>query len=204
MSAAVTRLPVRWLENWQPNEAVPVSIETVRNAIAQHEAALMPADIRAVAVELDRVLAVHGTPADWEGKVDDYLEAFEGVPLDLVQKACKNARLNLKFFPKPAELRAPILDELAERRHALRRLRTAEVKAAPRLPEPPRQRTPEEIAAAAAMVEAVSKLDAAPKAMPTDRSDLRPEDDDRRAAILRVQQETRAFKRIPKPWEQPQ
>jgi hypothetical protein len=154
-----------------------------------------------VAVELDRVLAVHGTPADWEGKVDDYLEAFEDVPLDLVQKACKNARLNLKFFPKPAELRAAILDELAERRHALRRLKTAEVKAAPRLPEPKRERTPEEIAAAAAMVEAVSKLDIAPRAMPTDRSDLKPEDTDHREAVRRVMAETRAFRKVPKPWE---
>lgn len=162
---------------------------------------MAPADIRAVAVELDRVLAVHGTPADWEGKVDDYLEAFEGVPFDLVQKACKNARLNLKFFPKPAELRAPILDELAERRHALRRLRTAEVKAAPRLPEPKRERTPEELAASAAMVEAVSQMDIGPRAMPTERSDLFPDDEDRRAAIRRVQEMTRSFRKIPKPWE---
>ncbi|QCO12869.1 hypothetical protein D9623_33750 (plasmid) [Azospirillum brasilense] len=187
---------------------MPVPIETVRQAITEHEASLEPADMRVVIVELDKVCAVHGTPAGWDGMVDDYLEAFDGVPFDLVKVACKHARLDLKFFPKPAELRAPIRDELNARRDTLRRLRTAEMKAKPakHQPEPPRERTPEELAAVAAAKEAaLQALSAGPvKAMPAERDDLKPQRDDSTAAARRRVAEGlagfRKVERTAQPW----
>ena len=116
------------------------------------------------------------------------------------------AHHQFRTLPMPADIRKYAETELRERQARMLRLKTAQQIAERQAKATedyafPRERTPEQIAAAAAMAAAVSRIDAAPKAMPTERSDLKPEDDDRRAAILRVQQETRAFKRIPKPWE---
>ena len=199
---------MRWLAEWQLAEPVPVPAEAVATAIAEHEASLIPADIRAVAIELDRLCDTHGTPADWERRVDDYLEAFEDVPLDLIKKACKHGRLEIKFFPKPAELRAAIKADLNERRDALRRLRTAAMKAKPakHQPEPTRERTPEQLAAAAAAKEqACQALSAGPaRAMPRSSDDLRQQNDDSYAAARRrVATGLAGFKRIKRssqPW----
>lgn len=185
-----------------------MSAEVVRQAIAEHEGLLAPADIRAVAIELDRICDAHGTPANWDRRVNDYLEAFEDVPVDLVQKACRWGRLDSTFFPKPAELRKAIMAELNERRDTLRRLRTAAMKAKPakHQPEPPRERTPAELAAAAAAKEAaLQALSAGPaRAMPTDRDDLRPvRDDSTAAARRRVAEGLAGFRKVERtaqPW----
>lgn len=63
-----------------------------------------------------------GLPERWDEMVDFYLEAFDDVPLDLAEQAFKHARLNCKFFPKPAELREPIKDELVKRQAPVHRL----------------------------------------------------------------------------------
>ena len=76
-----------------------------------------PADPKAVAVLLEQTLEIFGTPDNWERIAVFYLEAFEDAPLDLVQAALKDVRRTCKFFPKPAELRAPIAKEIGERRH---------------------------------------------------------------------------------------
>ena len=196
--------PPAWLSGWRTEQPVPAPLAQVQAAIADAEAALIPADPRAVAVELDRVLAVHGTPKHWDEIADDYLDAFEGVPLDLLQVACKNARLNLKFFPKPGELRAPILAELAERRQALRRLQSAAIQAAraPAAAEPERiDRTPEEIAEAERMAAEAKRAlaQAQPMRIPGEPEDLKPERLDERAALRRVREETRGMRLIPKP-----
>lgn len=99
----------------------------MKHAIQVVETALAPADPRVVAVEVERTLALFGAPENWDDIADFYLEAFEDVPLDLVQVALKHARKSLKFFPRPAELLAPIREELEERHHTARRLRVVAV-----------------------------------------------------------------------------
>ncbi len=68
-------------------------------------------------------LEVFGLPDNWDKVAKHYLEAFEDVPLDLVQAALKDVRLTFKFpFPKPADLREPIRQALSERLGTLVRL----------------------------------------------------------------------------------
>src|SRR5262249_55279447 len=68
-----------------------------------------------------------------------YLEALADVPPDLVEIALKHVRQNLKWFPKPCELREPIAGVLEARRraHAGRQRRAAEHAAHPRQRDAP-------------------------------------------------------------------
>lgn len=86
------------------------------------EPATIPADPKQVAVLLEQTLAIYGAPDNWSETAEFYLEALEDVPLDLVEKALKHVRLNLKWFPKPSELREPIREELAHRETTVSRL----------------------------------------------------------------------------------
>lgn len=182
-----------------------MTAEEVQVAIVAAESALQPADPRLVAVELDRVLAVHGTPANWDRAVGDYLEAFEDVPADLLLRACRHARLELKFFPKPAELRTPILEDLHERTHVLRRLRVAAKSAVPTrklfAPDPHRiERTPEELATVERDTERARRILASAmlKPIPREAEDLTPDRADLCEALRRVREETQGMRRIPK------
>lgn len=189
-----------WLDGWLAHEVVPVPVEAVRLEIERAKAALVPADLRAVAVELDRTIAVHGQPPEsWDDIAETYLEAFEDVPLDLVLKACKHVRLRCKFWPKPADFLAAISEELEQRRHVLRRLQVAEQRAKPaqRADDPPRA-TPEQIAAVKKVVEEGLRL------MPG--SSERPDDDGEREAETatdrqRLADEIYSRRRVPMPGE---
>ncbi len=132
---------------------MPIPLEAVNQAITSAEAALIPADLREIVIELDKTLALFGTPENWDDLAEIYLETFDGIPFDLVREACKATRLRCKWFPKPAELLAPIAEELSRRRHALRRLNTAAMRAqsAKRVDEAPFA-TEEQKAAVAEMV----------------------------------------------------
>lgn len=100
------------------------------SAITEAEAAVRPVDAKTLAVLLAQSLKVWKLPEDWDDIAPFYREAFEDVPLDLVQSALKHCRMTIKWFPKVSELRAPIDAELSRRRDVLRRLRTMELKAA--------------------------------------------------------------------------
>ena len=60
-------------------------------------------------------MELYGVPDNWDAIAIFHLEAFEDVPLDLVVRALKTVRRTCRFFPKPAELRGPIKDDLLER-----------------------------------------------------------------------------------------
>lgn len=99
------------------------------SAITEAEAAVRPIEGKALAVLLAQSLKVWKLPEDWDDVAPFYREAFEDVPLDLVQSALKHCRMTIKWFPKVSELRAPIDAELRRRRDVLRRLKTMEMKA---------------------------------------------------------------------------
>ena len=71
---------------------------------------------------MEQTLEIFGMPENWDEVAKFYLEAFEDMPIDLVEKALKEVRRNLKWFPKPSELRKPVADDLARRKMALNKL----------------------------------------------------------------------------------
>lgn len=123
--AAALALPPLWLGGWKMEYPVPVSRETLRKELEDWNNHCRPADPKAVAVLLERTLALYGAPENWDEIAEFYLEAFESTPLDLVEEALKEVRLTCKFFPKPSELRAPIVDEEMNRQATQGRLRMA-------------------------------------------------------------------------------
>jgi hypothetical protein len=137
---------------------VPVPKSQLEAIIRQAEASLAPADPKTIAALLDQTLELYGLPDNWDRVVGFYLEAFEGVPVDLVAAALKRVRQTCRFFPKPAELRAPIREEWAKRRQALVKLQIARGLA--KEPEPERTPpTPEQVARVRAMVAGIAQQD---------------------------------------------
>jgi hypothetical protein len=90
---------------------------------------LRPALRKDLFVLLCRTLALWKLPDDWDDLAPFYVEALEDCPPDLVQAALRHVRLTLKWFPKPCELREPIVAELERRRAVLTRLRTLDMMA---------------------------------------------------------------------------
>lgn len=97
---------------------------------------------RAIAVLLKPLIDLHGEPSAWATAAPLYMEALADIPPELLEAAVKHCIRTCRFFPKPAELRAPIADELNDyRRRQHERNRAALPAPAP--VDPP---TPEEIA----------------------------------------------------------
>jgi len=106
------------LSAWRPEYPAPASVEILQAALAEADARLAPIDVKALTVQIERTLAIWPVPDDWAEKAWMYLEALEDVPSDLVETALRTLRLQRRWptFPKPADLRAPIVVALAERR----------------------------------------------------------------------------------------
>lgn len=81
-------------------------------------------------------------PKNWATAAPLYIEALSDIPPELLDKAVKHAIAGNPFFPKPADLRASIADELSEYR---RRKDEAHKASLPR-PAPAPKPTPEDIA----------------------------------------------------------
>lgn len=117
--------PPPWLDQWQTSHPVPVSQETVSANLAAVQNMLRPVDPKVAAALLAQTVAIFGVPANWKQIADFYLEALEDVPPDLALLAMKRIRMEKKFFPKPAEIREVIANELAVRRTTEMRLKHA-------------------------------------------------------------------------------
>lgn len=101
---------------------VPVSKTEASLALREVEHALTPICTKDAAALLAQTVEVFGVPQNWDRTAKFYLEALEDVPPDLAELAMKRVRMNLKFFPKPSEIRAQIAPELGERNTARARL----------------------------------------------------------------------------------
>lgn len=113
-----------------PGQALTTScLSALPQALGEAHAALQPADTQILAALLKQTLAIwqSNQPANFKEIAGSYLEAFENVPLDLVQTALKHCRATLKFFPKPSELIDPVRPELEKRKQTLRRLTTMDM-----------------------------------------------------------------------------
>lgn len=103
---------------------------------------------KAVAVILKPLIDLHGEPRNWLTAAPLYIEALSDIPPELLAVAVKHAITSNPFFPKPADLRLSIVDELSD----YRRRQDERRKAALLLPEP------EVPAPTQADVEAVDRL----------------------------------------------
>lgn len=97
---------------------LPVPLQT---ALTAARSDLTPIDPKALAVMLKETLALWPLPAEFDTTAKFYREALQDVPLDLVETALRHVRLSSRFFPRPAEIRDAIRDELARRRMRLDR-----------------------------------------------------------------------------------
>lgn len=75
-----------------------------------------------IGVALVDVLELFTLPANWEDVAHHYHAAVADLPPDLLIAALRHVRDHCRFFPKPAELRMPVMRDLTERRINLRRL----------------------------------------------------------------------------------
>lgn len=74
---------------------------------------------------LDPAIDLFGTPKGWESLSTLYRDLLGDLPFDLLAKGVFVALRDGNWFPKPAEIRAPVREELDRRRHAERRLLVA-------------------------------------------------------------------------------
>ena len=114
----------RSLEGWNPLMEVPVSLKALRTAILEAESQLKPVNIKLVAVELNRTLAIWKLPERDDFTLDFYIEALEDLPEDLVLAALKSVRLSHKwnFMPTPGDFRLAVADEFHGRQNVLANL----------------------------------------------------------------------------------
>jgi hypothetical protein len=63
-------------------------------------------------VILKPLVDLHGEPNNWASAVQIYIEALADIPPELLRAAVRHAIAANPYFPKPAELRASIADEL--------------------------------------------------------------------------------------------
>ena len=100
-------------------------------ALAEADSGLVPIDVKTLTVEIDRTLALWAVPDNWSETAPFYLEALADVPPDLVAVALRSLRRHRRWntFPKPADLFAPIEDDLAQRRAERNRIAAALAKA---------------------------------------------------------------------------
>lgn len=95
-----------------------------------------------MAVLLKPLLDLHGKPRNWPTAAPLYIDALSDIPPHLLRLAVKHAIASNPYFPKPAELRASVAEELSLYRREREEARLA---ALPKLPEPPSP-SPEDIA----------------------------------------------------------
>src|SRR5262245_21422139 len=67
---------------------------------------------RAVAVILKPLIDLHGEPRNWATAAPLYMKALADIPPKLLALAVNHAIASNPYFPKPADLRASIVDEL--------------------------------------------------------------------------------------------
>lgn len=97
---------------------------------------------RAIAVLLKPLIDLHGEPKNWKTAAPLYIDALADVPADLLAKAVKYAIAGNPYFPKPADLRLLIVEELNDRRRQEDERRRQSRRTLPAPPPP----TPEDIA----------------------------------------------------------
>ena len=99
-------------------EALPAIIAQFRDGLEPHH----PDAFERAMMELSVVFPNNrASDAELRARIVAYSAALEDIPSDLVLKAARLAIRKCEFFPKPAELRALVEDDMTDRRRKLHR-----------------------------------------------------------------------------------
>lgn len=82
------------------------------------------------------LIDLHGEPRNWATSAPLYIEALADIPPKILAIAVKHAITSNPYFPKPAELRASVVDELSNYRRKQDEERQAALPPPPDLPAP--------------------------------------------------------------------
>jgi len=74
---------------------------------------------------LEPAIDLYGAPKAWASQAGLYRLLLGDLPPDLLAEGMVAAMRRCVFFPKPAEIRAAVTEELAHRQHVCRRLAAA-------------------------------------------------------------------------------
>ena len=116
----------KWLEGWRHYEGPPpVEASAIRSSLTSFQSTLTPATLQEIGANLLLLTEMFGEPKNWTGKLPLYFEALADLPIDLLCAGVMSCIRHGQFFPKPAEIREPVRDELARRSLARSRLQFA-------------------------------------------------------------------------------
>lgn len=121
--------PPSWLATWEPDQVPPATVDSIAAEVARHVAALVSVDPKALVVLATEKLVLFPIPENWKQQAPAWYGALADIPEDLIRIAFDRVARNCKFWPRPAEVRAQIAQELADRRVAANRLKVALSKA---------------------------------------------------------------------------
>jgi hypothetical protein len=116
-----------WLAEWarnDPLERPPASAEQIQSALAKLAIWLSPPPLPPTGY-LDPLGRLFGWPDDWSEKSPLYDEALEDLPDWALIEAVRSCVTYCRFFPKPAEIRDRLPEQLAQLHTTKVRLETA-------------------------------------------------------------------------------
>ena len=116
-----------WLAEWAPRvplELPPAPAEQVRSALAELAIWLSPPPLPPTDY-LDPLGRLFGWPDDWSAQSPLYDETLEDLPDWALIEAVHACLTYCRFFPKPAEIRDRLPEQLGRMRTAKVRLETA-------------------------------------------------------------------------------
>jgi hypothetical protein len=114
-----------WLGEWIRNtlEPPPAPLDDIDRAISEITQWLWP--VADPAACLGPLGEMFGLPDNWQWQAPLYDEALGDLPEWALQEAVRACLRHCKFFPKPAEIRERLPDQLMQMRIAKLRLETA-------------------------------------------------------------------------------
>lgn len=186
---------MRRYETWDPaSERLPATATQAREDAKALDDACAPAPRAVIATLVAKTLVLFDPPADpkaADARTRSIIEALEDIPLDIVESTLKRVRMELTFFPRPAEVRERAMAERGERKRLATKARVAAHMAAQREPAP--ERSPPTDEDRARVSAAVSRLAQTRETIAKSRVEERPARPVREALAI-VAKETMAFR----------
>ena len=119
--------PPAWLAAWTPAEPPPESAAKIEAHLTSFETTMACSTSEDVSGVLALAIDLYGPPSGWdENQAGLYLALLRDIPPDLLRYGMWVAiRDECDWFPRPAQIRAPIREELSRRRQDYKRLEMA-------------------------------------------------------------------------------
>ncbi len=97
-----------WINDWRPTDSIYITSSQIDTLLYEVKILNEPCQIEQGVTVMEQTLELYGMPNNWNRIVEFYLEAIEDLPLDAIIDMMRTCRMNLKWFPKPSELRSYI------------------------------------------------------------------------------------------------